>query len=129
MSGHAERPLVDEVLATRVHGRRVLVHAREQRRDERGRVRLFLTGDPQALPHLGGMRIATRAGEHFELRDLRLVPPPAEAGEDPVPAHAALALAYPMGGGRPTACAEASVRAGPAPQPHRRAAGGPGAAP
>ena len=96
MSGHAELPRVDEVLATRIGGRRVLVHAREQRRDERGRVRLFLTGDPRALPHLGGMRIATRAGERFELRDLRLVPPPAEGGEDPGPARAALALACPV---------------------------------
>lgn len=103
MSEHPNRPLVDEVLATRIHGRRSLVHAREQSRDDHGRVRIFLTGEPAVLPHLAGMRVATRTGERLELRELRLLQPPAEPGERPEPAQAALALGYPVeDGAQPT---------------------------
>ena len=123
------RPRVDEVLTTRIHGRRTLVHAREQRRDARGRVRIFLTGDPEALPHLGGMRIATRAGERFELRDVLLVPPPAEPGESPGPAQAALAVGYPVDEGRPPTRRDADAPhdrpAAPNGSPHNSLGSGP----
>ncbi len=114
MRAGAAGPVVDEVLSIRIGGRRGLVHAREQRRDEEGRVRLFLTGDPQALPHLGGMRIATRAGEHFELGAVQLVPPPAEPGEEPAAARAGLALAHPVGPGRWATPGEARAAQSPA---------------
>ena len=96
-------PQIDEVLALRVGGRRHLVHAREQSRDERGYARLFLSGDAEALPHLAGLRLHARdTGEQLELRELRLVPAPVEPGEPPGPAQVALAFGYPVGGDETT---------------------------
>ncbi len=92
----ADPPAVDELLTLRVRGSRRLVHVRERARDDQGRAVLFVSGDPAALPHLDGLRVATRDGERLELRETRLVAPPTEPGERPGAAEAALVLGCPI---------------------------------